>query len=116
MIMTMTNAQLAAKVQELEAWKESIIADLREEANDRGWCEEFDRFMKDHGVVFPPQPHEAEVAATVNFTIKVDASDSDTAEEILNGAEMEQAVRDAAIEQIRGHGFDDLEVTEVSKV
>jgi len=114
--MPMTNAQLVAKVEELEAWKEKIIVDLREEADERGWCEEFDRFMKDHGVVSPPHPHEAEVEATLTFMIKVDASDSDSAEEILNGADMDQALRLAAVEHIRDEGLDSFEVTEVNKV
>jgi len=114
--MTMTNAQLAAKVEELEAWKATIIADLRTEADDRGWCEDFDRFMKNHGVVSPPQPHEAEVEATLTFKINVDARDADTAEEILNGSEMDAALRNAAVQQIRDHGFESFEVTGVNKV
>jgi len=116
MIMAMTNAQLAAKVQELEDWKEKMVTDLRREADERGWCDEFNDFMKDHGVTLPAVPYNVEIVATVDFSLTLDAEGDEDAEERAGETGNEQALRDAAIAQIRAHGFDTFEVTEANKV
>lgn len=116
MIMSPTNAQLTQKVEELEAWKAQIVTDLREEANQRGWCSEFQQFMKDHDVPSDPVPHEAEIEGYVTFKIRVDAVDDDDAEEVLQDSDKDQAIRDAAIEWIRAHGLDSWDVNSVEPV
>jgi hypothetical protein len=114
-IMT-TNAELMIKLQELEQWKDKIVKDLRREAEDRGWCEEFNAFMKDHGVASEPVPYRADIEASINFTINLDASDADDAEEMLNRSDMDQALKAMAVLHIQEQGLDSFDVVEVNRV
>lgn len=107
--------ELEKRNAELEAWKAKIIADLQAEAEARDWCDEFEEFMKGQGVEPPLRDYEVEISAEVHFAMTVQATDADNASNRTYEPDMAQALRDAAIAEIRGHGFYDHDVNEVSR-
>lgn len=73
---------------EHEAWRDRLVAEAHEEADDREWCGEFDDFMDRVGLPRRSRDHilEVEVSATVrvvlNATSEEEARDAVTREEV----------------------------------
>lgn len=64
---------------------ELISEKLTDEAENRGWCDEYDSFVRDVNsslnIELTPRETEHEVSFTLTFVVRVDARDQEEAEE-----------------------------------
>ena len=63
-------------------WVDQLVAEAHEEADDRGWCEEFDSFMQRAGL--PRRTRDYDLCVEVTATVRVTRCAS-SAEEAIDG-------------------------------
>lgn len=82
-----------AERDEHERWREQLTERAHVEADDRGWCPTFDRFLVEAGL--RPRTRDYSVAVEVSFTVyvPVNAIDEDDAMEQVDNHAVREAVR-----------------------
>lgn len=70
---------LKDQVQENQAWRDTLVADLYHEAEQRGWCDEFDDFAAKHGLQPRTRDYKVTTLVTMEMTVVVTATSEDGA-------------------------------------
>jgi len=71
--------RLQDQVSRMNQWKDDLVRDAHEYADNNSLCSEFDRFMTEHDLPAREADYEVEVTFTVRATLTVRAQDEDNA-------------------------------------
>jgi hypothetical protein len=106
------NAAMAALRATHDAWKDELVRDAHEHADRNNMCNEFDRFMEEHGLPTRTRDYSAEVTVTVTVTVHCSGRDDESAEQSIDRYD----VRDALDNAYRSGdiGIEDMDYSVVS--
>lgn len=80
------NENLSKTLARRDSWVDDLVEKAHEEADNRGWCDEFDDFMENVGLPRRSKEYTVEVDVTVRVSVSVTAT---TEEEALEEGEQE---------------------------
>lgn len=86
-----------------ESWKDQLVRDAHEYANENSLCSEFDRFMEAHDLPRRVRDYQVAVTAQLTVYINVSANDSDDAMANVSTSEVIDAIRDGYIPSMLGN-------------
>lgn len=78
--------------QEFQTWRDRLVSDALEWADDNDLCGHFDDFMEAHSLPSRISDHEVEVSVTCAVRVVKEARDYDTAEENVDGSDVRSAL------------------------
>lgn len=78
-----------------QSWIDSLVEDLHEQANDRGFCGDFDDWMIDHGMPSRERTFTIPVDVTVRVHVSATGRTAEDACEAICTSDVREALRDA---------------------